>query len=222
MANGAVPFELDAILHAPDAAVREAAWAGLIARHSRLLLAVARSFGGGPDGAMERYTYLLEKLSESNYHRLRAFQADGRASFTTWLTVAARRLCLDHLRSRYGRNRPTQAPDRTSVVRRLRRRLADSAGADVDTDLLPDADAASAESETIRHERDGRLHAELARLTAQDRLLLALRFEDDLSASKIAGLVGLPTAFHVYRRLNTILAGLRAALESHGIDGIDG
>jgi RNA polymerase sigma factor (sigma-70 family) len=222
MANGAVPFELDAILHAPDPAAREAAWAGLIARHSRLLLAVARSFGGGADGAMERYTYLLEKLSESNYHRLRAFQADGRASFTTWLTVAARRLCLDHLRSRYGRNRPTQAPDRTSVTRRLRRRLADSAGADVDTDLLPDADATSAENEAIRRERDGRLHAELAELTAEDRLLLALRFEDDLSAAKIAGLVGLPTAFHVYRRLNAILARLRAALESHGIDGTDG
>lgn len=222
MANGAVPFELDAILGAPDPAARDAAWESLVARHSRLLLAVARSFGGGRDEAMERYAYLLDKLSESNHHRLRAFQADGRASFTTWLTVASRRLCLDHLRSRYGRNRPTQAPDRAAVLRGVRRRLADSVGADLDTDLLPDSDATSAERETIRRERDQWLHAELARLTAQDRLLLALRFEDDLSASKIAGLVGLPTAFHVYRRLNAILSTLRAALESHGIDGTDG
>jgi RNA polymerase sigma factor (sigma-70 family) len=222
MANGALPFELDAILRAPDSEARTAAWERLVARHSRLLLAVARSFGGGRDEAMERYAYLLEKLSESDHHRLRAFRADGRASFTTWLTVAARRLCLDHLRSRYGRTRPTQAPDRAAVLRRLRRRLADSAGAEVDTDLLVDGDAASAEGEAIRRERDQRLHAELARLPASDRLLLALRFEDDLSAAKIAGFVGLPTAFHVYRRLNAILAALRSALESQGIDGVDG
>lgn len=222
MADGALPFELDAILSAPDPAARDAAWERLVARHSRLLLAVARSFGGGRDEAMERYTYLLDKLSESNHHRLRAFQADGRASFTTWLTVAARRLCLDHLRARYGRNRPTQAPDRSAVLRGLRRRLADSAAADLDTDLLPDGRADSAEREAIRRERDQHLHAELGKLPAQDRLLLALRFEDDLSAAKIARLVGLPTAFHVYRRLNAILATLRSALESQGIDGADG
>ena len=52
MMGGAMPFELDVFLHAPDAAVREAAWEELVARHSRLLLAVARSFGGGRDEAM--------------------------------------------------------------------------------------------------------------------------------------------------------------------------
>jgi len=222
MANGAVPFELDAVLHAPDAAVREAAWGELVLRHSRLLLAVSRSFGGARDEAMDRYAYVLEKLSEDNHHRLRAFQADGRASFSTWLTVAARRLCLDQLRSRYGRNRPTQDSDRATVLRGVRRRLTDSLGADLDTDLLADEGAASADTMAIRRERDVRLHDALANLPASDRLLLALRFDDDLSAAKIAGLLGLPTAFHVYRRLNAILATLRTTLEAHGIEGADG
>jgi RNA polymerase sigma factor (sigma-70 family) len=150
------------------------------------------------------------------------YQAEGRASFSTWLTVAARRLCLDHHRSRYGRTRITRDPDKTSALRGLRRRLADSIGADLDTDLLPDAGAASAESETILHERDAWLHAELENLAPQDRLLLALRFEDDLPASEIAGILDLPTPFHVYRRLNAVLARLRVALESHGIDGSTG
>ncbi len=222
MANGAMPFELDAIFQAPDATARDAAWKELVARHSRLLLAVTRSFGGGRDEAMDRYTYILEKLYEDDCHRLRAYQADGRASFSTWLTVAARRLCLDQLRSRYGRSRPTKDPDKSSALRGVRRLLADSRGADLDTDLLADSGATSADRELIRRERDARLHAALAALPAPDRLLLALRFEDDLSASKIADLVGLPTPFHVYRRLNAILATLRAALQSHGIDGSAG
>lgn len=217
--GGAVPGELDALLRAPDAADREVAWQELVARQSRLLLAVARSFGGGRDATMERYAYILEKLYEDDCRRLRAFQADGRATFSTWLTVAARRLCLDHHRARYGRNRPTRDPDRTTALRGLRRRLADSLGADLDTDLLPESEAASAEDVLIRHEREARLHAELETLPAQDRLLLALRFEDDLPASQIAGMVGLPTPFHVYRRLNAVLAKLRAALVSQGIDG---
>jgi len=212
--EGATPVELNGVLHASDPAVREAAWAQLVARHTRLLLAVARSFGGGHDAAMERYAYMLERLAEGNHRRLRAYQADGRARFSTWLTVAARRLCLDFHRTRYGRSRPTSDPD----LRRVRRSLADALGADIDTDLLPDSEAASAEALTIRRERDARLHAAVAALPAQDRLLLVLRFEDDLPASRIASVAGYPTPFHVYRRLNAILAGLRATLESHGLD----
>jgi len=219
---GASPFELDVILHAPDPAHRDAAWSELVARHSRLLLAVARSFGGGRDEAMDRYAYILEKLYENDCHRLRVFQAEGRATFSTWLTVAARRLCLDHYRSRYGRSRPTRDPDKTSTLRGVRRRLADSLGAQLDVDLLPDAREASADHGMIRRERATRLATELEKLSAQDRLLLALRFEDDLPASKIAGLIGMPTPFHVHRRLKAVLGRLRSGLVSHGIDGSTG
>jgi hypothetical protein len=38
----------------------------------------------------------------------------------------------------------------------------------------------------------------------------------------MAGIIGQPTAFHVYRQLNSILARLRAALVARGLDGIDG
>lgn len=220
--GGAVPFELDAVLHSPDAAIREAAWEELVARHSRLLLAVARSFGGGRDETMDRYAYVLERLYEDDCRRLRGYQPEGPAIFSTWLTVAARRLCLDYHRTRYGRNRATLDPDKTTALRGLRRRLADSLGVDLDTDLLSDTEAPSAERETIRRERDASLVTALSALPAQDRLLLALRFEDDHSASSIAGLVGLPTPFHVYRRLNAILATLRTALGAHGIDDSTG
>lgn len=220
--DNAAPLELGILLHAPDPAAREAAWEELIAGHTRLLLGVARSFGGGRDEAMERYSYVLEKLREGDFRRLRAFQADGRARFSTWLTVAARRLCLDHHRTRYGRNRPDRDTNAAAPLRAIRRRLADSVSADLDTDLLPDTGAKSADHEAVHAERDEGLRAAVAALPASDRLLLALRFEDDLSAARISGMLGFPTPFHVYRRLNIVLGQLRAALQARGIEGADG
>lgn len=220
--DNAAPLQLGALLHASDPASRESAWEDLIAGQTRLLLSIARSFGGDHDEAMERYSFILEKLREGDFRRLRAFQADGRARFTTWLTVAARRLCLDHHRARYGRFRADGRAEAVAPLRMLRRRLADSLGADVDTDLLPDPDAAPADHEAILTERDAGLRAVLAALPASDRLLLTLRFEDELSAARISSILGFPTPFHVYRRLNVVLGQLRDALRARGIEGSDG
>ena len=191
-------FELNELLRSSEVGVREAAWERLIAAHTRLLLAVARSFGGGHDEAMDRYSFILEKCRESDFRRLRAFDINGGASFSTWLTIAARRLCLDHDRFRYGRHRATLESGEPNAQRPLRRTLANAIGVEIDTDLLPDTTALSADARAIRDERDATLQSALATLTARDRLLLALRFDDDLSASKIAGLLGVPTPFHVY------------------------
>jgi DNA-directed RNA polymerase specialized sigma24 family protein len=54
---------------------------------------------------MDGYAYVLEALRSDDYRRLRAYAADGRSKFSTWLVVVARRLCLDlHLR----RPRPSE------------------------------------------------------------------------------------------------------------------
>jgi RNA polymerase sigma factor (sigma-70 family) len=219
--DGTAPLELGQLLRAPDEAVREAAWEKLIAAHTRLLLAVARSFGGGHDEAMERYSYILGKLREADFRRLRGFRKDAGASFPTWLTVTARRLCLDYHRARYGRHRATHNSNESDSLRGLRRALEDSSGPPFDTDLLPDS-TASAELNAVRGERDAGLRTELALLTPRERLLVTLRFEDDMTAVRIAGILGLPSPFHVYRQLNTVLGKLRLALESHGIDSVDG
>jgi DNA-directed RNA polymerase specialized sigma subunit len=52
----------------------------------------------------------------------------------------------------------------------------------------------------------------------EDRLLLKLRFDDGLSAPEIARLLGFPTPFHVYRRLNALYARLRGGLRERGIE----
>jgi RNA polymerase sigma factor (sigma-70 family) len=218
----AAPVALDHLLAASDSTVREAAWDELIARHTRLLLAVARSFGGGQDEAMERYSYILEKLFESDFRRLRTFDAESGASFSTWLTVTARRLCLDYHRNRYGRHRSPGIVEQRDPLRALRRSIVDSVSADVDADSLSDSAIVPGDAKAVMDERDTALRRELMRLTPRDRLLLALRFEDDLSASRISRILGLPTPFNVYRRLNIVLGQLRAALEARGIDSVNG
>jgi RNA polymerase sigma factor (sigma-70 family) len=220
--DGVAPLELSQLLRASDSERREAAWEELIAQHTRLLLAVSRSFGGGADEAMDRYAYILEKLHDSDCRRLRAFDSNAGATFPTWLTVTGRHLCLDYHRARYGRSRPSRAPNESDSLRSLRRTLVDSLGPELDVDLLPDLAKASAEDSAVLRERDSILRAELARLSSRDRLLLALRYQDGLAASRIAAIVGIPTPFHVYRQLNGILGQLRASLESRGVDGVDG
>jgi RNA polymerase sigma factor (sigma-70 family) len=217
-----LPPELSAILIASDAETREQAWEQFVATHGRLLLHGARSLGRDYDGVMDRYAFVLERLRENDFHRLRAYTTDRHAKFTTWLLVVTRRLCLDHYRQRYGRGYTRHNPDDpASRARAARRRLADSMGELVDVALLDDAGHVDPAHELEGSQRQAHLDNALGSLSPPDRLLLKLRFEEDLPAREIAAVVGLPTPFHVYRRLNALLSGLRATLHQSGFDRED-
>ena len=56
------------------------------------------------------------------------------------------------------------------------------------------------------------LERAVTQLPPADCLLLQLRFEQELTAREIALILGLPTPFHVYRRLEAVCGTLRAAL----------
>ncbi len=102
--------------------------------------------------------------------------------------------------------------------RHARRRLQDLVAEQLELHdpAAPDGDRADA---AIRHaELYDALRASLAALTPRDVLLLKLRFVDDLAAQEIARLLGMPTPFHVYRRLNALLTDLRHALTRRGVE----
>jgi DNA-directed RNA polymerase specialized sigma subunit len=63
------------------------------------------------------------------------------------------------------------------------------------------------------------LRLAVAELDPPDQLLLALRFTDDRPVREIAIMLGLPTVFHVYRRLRIVVAALRRSLAGRGVDG---
>lgn len=219
----APPPELTALLEARDQDTQDSAWAGFVATYSLRIMQATRAVHSRHDvspydAMMDRYTYALEQLREDGFRRLRSFVADGRAKFTTWLTVVVRRLCLDHHRHRYGRAREQDEPGETdAAARATRRRLADLVGEGIDLNRMGSG----------RHDPEARLRAAdlsealaraLSQLSPRDRLLLAMRFEDDLSARQIAEVMGFPTPFHVYRRVNALLASLRNNLADRGID----
>ena len=205
-----LPPELSGLLGATDSATREAAWAAFLKVHSRLLLHTARSLGRDYDAAMDAYTYLLDQFRRDDFHRLRAYSPDGRSKFTTWLVVVARRLCLDFHRQRYGRVRDPDAE--RAEQRATRRRLSDLVAEQVDPATLSDPAAPNPEADLLARERRQALTVALEKLDARDRLLVRLRFDDDLSAREIAEVMGFLTPFHVYRRLNALIETLRRAL----------
>ena len=206
-----VPSDVTRLFSAGTGPDMEEAWAAFVAGHSATLMRVASAFSPEYDGALDRYAYMLDELRRNDCRRIRRFVADGRGRFSTWLTVVARRLCLDHYRRRYGR---FHAPHQGSgaEARATRRRLAD-----LTTDV---AEVASLEDPAVTDPVDRLASAEqhealcraVAKLAPADQLLLRLRFEHDLSARQVATLLGLPTPFHVYRRLDTLCAVLRAQL----------
>jgi RNA polymerase sigma factor (sigma-70 family) len=208
-----LPPAVERLLRAADSAGQEQLWAEFLSEYSRLILHVARSQGGSYDEAMDRYAYVLERLRRDDCARLRRYAADGRGKFTTWLVVVVRRLCVDEARSRYGRY-DAESRDRHGE----RRQLADLVAADLDLDLLPAADAQLPEADIRGRELRESLADAVASLEPCDRLLLRLRFQDEVPVAEIARIQSLPSVFHVYRRLQRIYDSLRTSLRGAGVE----
>jgi RNA polymerase sigma factor (sigma-70 family) len=189
-------------------------WEQFVERYSRLLLRVAFDFGPGYDRAMDRYAFILDELRRNDCRRLRRYDAGGRARFSTWLVTVARRLCVDEYRSRYGRRR-SGSGDRVTSDRWQARTAASPVA--LDLDRLPDLRAADPADCLSEAERSRAVRLALEGLPPPDRRLLDLFFGKEYSARQVAETLGLPTPFHVYRRVRRVLGGLRLALERAGV-----
>ena len=210
-----VPYELAHLLDHLEPSARDVAWAAFVEANSKLILYVARSLGGDHDDVMDRYANVLEQLRRDDFHRLRAYGADGRGKFTTWLVVVVRRLCLDHQREKYGRNRGEDAGREDG--HRMRGRLVDLVSDASDITELVDTSAGGPDERLRALQLDEALKSALASLEPDERLLLRLRFEDELSAPEIARIMSCRSQFDVYRRLRHTLEALRSALARRGI-----
>jgi RNA polymerase sigma factor (sigma-70 family) len=210
----AAPPELQELLQASGPTARDEAWARFVARFSPLLLHTARTVAREHDRAMDAYAHLLEQLRQDDGRRLTRFLEDSGAQFTTWLVIVARRLCIDFLRQRYGRApaAPAKLADHA-----MRRRLEDLVAVEIGEMTALSEPRADPDEELRRRDLELALRNSLAHLTPAHRLLLKLRFEDDIPVREIATLLHYPTPFHVYRTLNTLLAELRRRMASAGV-----
>lgn len=212
----ALPVVLEHLLDASDVEKFEQAWAAFAHEYSRLLLHVVRLAHRDRDEAMDAYAFILEELRANGCVKLRAFDIDGGSKFSTWLVVVAHRLCVDLQRRKFGRNREART-EATRQDRMFRLRLGRFAGEDIELRELA-ASVVAADEEVCAAELRAALAAALETLSADDRLLLALRFDGELSAQQIARVMQLPSPFHVYRRLDALTKTLRRLLGAHAVE----
>lgn len=216
------PPELAHLLEAGGSA-RDAAWEAFVARYSRLMLHLARTVMMTRDDAMDAYAHVLERLRCDDFRVLRGYEADGRGKFATWLAVVTRRMCVDFYRRAYGRPRgdgdgSASRVRQLEVDRTARRGLARLASISIDLNLLVDDRQGAPDHHMRTAELRRALDAAINELGADDRLLIKLRFEDDLAAPAIASVLSLPSVFHVYRRINAACERLRKSLVARGFE----
>lgn len=206
-----------ASLASPVSSEREHAWDRFVTSKTPLLLRVARAVTPDHDAAMDAYTFVLGQLREDGFKRLSAYRTTAGCSFDTWLAVVTRRLCLDHYRHKYGRVRGNDSDQKEA--RRERKSLVDLVSVAMESELPADTPDPSRSLE--RGEILAGLEAALNELAPRDRLLLRYRFDDGLSALQISRVMRFPTVFHVYRRVNSLLAVCRSALQRKGFRSSD-
>jgi RNA polymerase sigma factor (sigma-70 family) len=214
----AAPPEVAAILGAASEAAREDAWPSFVREFSGTILRVSRSLGGDHDVVMDRYAFVLDKLRENDCRRLRAYVRPMAGEFGLWLIVVVRRLCLDHYRERYGRQRDAAAGADSAVRHTNRRRLADLVGDRIDPAELAAPAHAAPDVALLRSERRRALASAVEQLSDRDRLLLHLRFAEELPIREIGSIMRFPTVFHVYRRLDAVFRTLRRGLHLRGVE----
>ena len=208
------PDALARLLSATDSADAERAWEAFVRRYSRLIHMAARKSTHDYDRVMDRYTFVLERLRDDDFRRLRSYSPDGRSKFTTWLVVVASRLCVDHHRSVYGRH----ASDGSDPAAR-RKRLVELIGEDIPFDTIPDGNGTDPQKRVQRQELRQALAESLDELDPEDRLFIRLRYQDGRSAAEVAKSLGLASEFAAYRRQRSLLKRLKDELIRRGVHG---
>jgi RNA polymerase sigma factor (sigma-70 family) len=211
-----LPFNLASLRDSAGPVECDNVWDAFIAQYSATVLHTCRSVATERDTAMDAYAHVLESLREDGCRRLRAYAPHANVKFSSWLIVVTRRLVLDYLRHRYGRSR-SEDLDRQHE-QQTRRRLENLVADEIDPDQIVGDSIGPPDAAVRRQQLEHAVRDALTRLKPADRLLLALRFEDDSPVREIAATLGMPSVFHVYRRLSVVLAELRAALENKGIN----
>jgi RNA polymerase sigma factor (sigma-70 family) len=85
------------------------------------------------------------------------------------------------------------------------------------TEAVPDDSTLDPETQLCRRETQEALETAVAVLSAQEQLLITLRFVDGRSVREIARTMHYRTPFQVYRKLKKLLATLRQKMEAEGV-----
>jgi len=245
----------------------EEAWSRFLEEYGTLIFQTVRHFEQNPDDVADCFQFICEQFVKDSFRRLRRFQPDGPAIFSTWLRAVVRNLCLDWHRKQFGLRRVFRSIERLSPLEQeifrcvhehaldeqetlvslaphfpqltsetlseaiktinqeltgnqrwlLEARSRHKAGAgEPGNGNHPVGDAVdsrpSPEFEAIQNERRAKVERALKKLSKADKLLIRLRFEEDLTLKQIADLLELGNAQRVDRRIKEVLTLIRDEL----------
>jgi len=256
----------------------EKAWDDFLNGCAPLILQVVHLFERDQDRIEDCFVFVCERLKRNNLRRIRQFDTEGAATFSTWLRAVVRNLCLDWRRHRFGRPRIFRSIARLPKLdqevfrcihhRRLRENetyhavralypsltrdeLADSivrinkclshhqswllvsrnsrlesiSASSSDPDAadreieLPDREP-NPETHSARQESLMALRKAMSGLPPQQRLLLRLRYEQELSLEQIADLTQLSSPLAVQRIIQRAILTIREQLITEGITSV--
>jgi RNA polymerase sigma factor (sigma-70 family) len=178
------------------------AWQKFILQYSNYIYHAVIKYTDDYDEKMAIYLHILEKLHENGFERLRSFAFKSKLS--TWLTVVSRRLALDFLRSRYGRDFSLKKIRVVSIDAEpgYLKLLADTA--------TPENEMAASEQQEQRKRLESDLHLALVALSDQERMAVQLVYFQGLKIKDVGKLLKRPSA---YKFLGRALQKIKAEME---------
>jgi len=179
------------------------AWQKFILQYSNFIYGAIVKYTDDYDEKMAVYLHVLEKIRQDRFERLRRFAFQAKLS--TWLTVVARRLAIDFLRARYGRDfelkkiRVVSIDDEAGYAKLL---------ADART---PETVMAGNEKQEQRRVLQESLRCAMEKLDDRERLAVQMVYLQGMKINEAGRLLRLPAA---YKFLNRTLKKIRAEMES--------
>jgi RNA polymerase sigma factor (sigma-70 family) len=177
----------------------ESAWDGLVDRYSRLIWSAihktfkASSYTYTSEDAEDLYGAFFLSLVENDFRKLRQFRSRNACSLSTWLTVVAVRMTIDHMRRQSVRPRAASDPAQTLLA-----------------DVVDDG-ARNAEQLLMDAQRTASLARSLDALSGHDREVYDLLYVKGVSPDAAARAMGTTTAV-IYTRKHRLIERLKRTL----------
>jgi RNA polymerase sigma factor (sigma-70 family) len=162
----------------------------------------------------------IDRLSDLERQIFRLVHERGATEHDAFLTLATKfpGLTSEMVSEAIARVNQTLTTNQSWILRARTSRSLSGDETQPEPAQLPDT-TPSPETLAIIKERNAMLQRSLRRLPAKDRLLIRLRFEEDLTLEQIAKLLGLGNAQRADRQIKQILSNLRLELSGPARSG---
>jgi RNA polymerase sigma factor (sigma-70 family) len=178
-------------------------WQKFVLKYAAVIYRSTGKYCDDYDEKMAVFMHILEKLRENRFSRLSRFKFQARLS--TWLTVVSRRLALDFLRAKYGRDFRLKKIRVVSydAVPSFLKHLADTS--------TPEHEMAGAEQRQAREKLEQGLQQALQNLSVRESMAIQMVYFKGLKIKEAGKLLEVRS---IYKFIARALEKIRNEMES--------